>query len=166
MATEDRYANIASATVTESGTGTLTFQEILTNVGPVVKVGMLLDEINYHIPAAEITKLVGDGDEIRMGWTVSNQVTDLEDFTDRRILHTASLIRKESGTPGNFAFHRNPMQYQFFPPLIHAERRIYLAVLGVSLASAVTVRSRIYYRTVDLTPQNFLELSQTFQLIG
>lgn len=162
---EDRFANRAGITVTESAAGTLTFQELITGVGFNTKKGMLIDEIDYYIPQATVALLVANPDEVRFGITSSTGVTDLEDATDSRILHSASFQRRESTAVG-VEHLKFPLVYQFFPSLIHAHIRIHLAILGVSLATVANVRVRILWRFIDLNDREIAELVQATLLQG
>jgi len=163
---EDRYANRLGITVTESAQGTLTFQELITGVGFQSKKGMLIDEIAYFIPIASTNLLIASNDIINFGITTTTGVTDLEDVVDSRILHSGSLQNVAIGTVGNFVHLRMPLVYQFFPSMIHAHIRIFLAVQSSSVASAVTVRVRVMWRFVDLKDAEIAELVQATLIQG
>jgi len=162
---EDRYANWAGISATESAAGTLTFQELLTGVGFNTGKGMLIDQIDYFIPTATVALMVADADLVRFGITSSVGVTDLEDVTDGRILHSATY-EKEFATAVGFIHIQMPLSYQFFPSLIHAFQRVHLAVQGISMASAATVRARLYWRFIDLKDREIAELVQATLLQG
>lgn len=166
----DRYANIATIEVTESAADTLTFQELRTNLG--IDSGrqkasaMIIDEIDYFLSTTTLNALDADQDRIHFAVTISNAVADLQDITDRRILHSGFLQRNDGGTAGNAMIFRMPLIYQFFPPLITAERAIFLAVLGGTTAIANVLRVRVYYRTVEISQGEFIELAEVFRLVG
>ncbi len=157
---EDRYANRAGITITESAAGVLTFQELVTGVGFGTKKGMLIDQIDYLMPNSTLALLVATGDRVNFGITISTGVTDLEDVTDLRILHSGFQEVRTFGTAGTALNVVQPHDYQFFPSLIHANIRIYLAVQAASLASPATIRARIYWRHIDLTDREVAELVQ------
>lgn len=166
----DRFANLASIEVTMSAADTITFQELLTGVGisgdRESAVGMKIDEIDFYPGRASFALMTTAADHIFMGLTVSNNVTDLDDITDRRILATASLTRVDLGVAASGGLIKLPIIAQFFPPIITAERRIYLGCSSVGLASAITLRCRIYYRREKLTKAELLELAETHLLVG
>ena len=166
----DKYANIATLEVTLSAANTLTFQEMQTNLGidPDRKkaVAMIIDEIDYLPGTTSLTEMTAANDRIDMSITISNNVPVIVDITDRRILHSATIVRLDGGTAGNFILQRTPFSYQFFPPLITAEKRIYLGCMSAGLASAMTLRCRIYYRTVAIDQADFIELAEVFRLVG
>lgn len=163
---EDRYANWAGIAAVETAAGTIAFQEKLTAVGFGSKKGMLIDQIDYFIPAASVVLIIANSDLIRFAITSSSGVTNLEDTTDSRILHSGQVTFHGVGTVGNFQLQIAPISFQFFPSLIHAHQRLFLAVQGVSLASVITVRARLYWRFVDLNDREIAELVQATLLQG
>ena len=163
---QDSYANIMAAEVVESAAGTITFTEMLTGAGFGSNRGMVIDEIDYFIPQATATLMDADNDRLHYGLTLSSGVTDLEDSSDTRILHSAGLNIMAIGTAASGVIMFNPQVYQFFPPLIHGQPRIFLAIVSGALASAATIRVRIYWRYVDLTPAAILEIAETFAVVA
>ena len=166
----DRYANIATFDVTETAAGTLTFAELRTSAGidasRKTATALLVDEIDYFIGVAAYADMTSNGDDILMAITISSSVTDLQDMADSRILHSNIVTRVDFGTAGSAQLVKAPLVSQFFPPLITAERSLFLGVVSAGLASAVNVRARVYYRTVQLTDGEFLELAEVFRLVG
>ena len=169
-ALRDRYANIMTFDVVESSAGVITFAEVQTNVGIDASrrsgVAILIDEIDYYLTQSQYALLLADNDAIQFGVTISSGVTNLDDFTDRRILHADSVFWSEGGVAASHTIVHGNSKNQFFPPLIMAERQIFLAVLGVSLASVVRLRARVYYRTVQIDANQFVEIAEVFRLVG
>lgn len=163
---EDRYANILSGEIQTPTANTIAFQEFTTGVGLQSKQGMIIDQLDYFPSTTSVTEMTAVGDTINYGFTVSNGVTTLEDFTDRRIIHSAKLVRTDFGTAAAAQLLSMPLSYQFFPPLVIAEPRIYLAAASVGLANANLLRARMYFRFIELTDRNILEIAQSFTLIG
>jgi len=163
---EDRFANQVGLQVTESSAGTLTFKEQLTGTGFSTGQGFLFDEIDYFIPNDTLKLVIGQNDLILMGITTSTGVTDLEDVTDSRIIHSAAHVAQVVGTAGTFFVHKQPDRNQFFPPLILGGQRFYLAVQSASIASPATVRARVYWRFVDLKKETIAELVHNTLLQG
>lgn len=167
---EDRYANIATITVVSSSANAITFAELRTNVGIDSSrnkaIAMIIDEIDYHPTVSSLLEMTTSGDRIDYGITISNAVDSLNDASDRRILHNGFLQRFDFGTAGSGQLTEVPLVYQFFPPIPTAERSLYLGIDTNGLTSAATLRVRIYYRTVELTNSEFLELAEVFRLVG
>ena len=160
---QDRFANIAMVSATESGVTTLTYKELLTGVSLGASIGILIDQIDYFIPNTAFNSLVDDGDGLQIAWCVSDTPTALV-ADDRSIIHMMEMT-KELLTSG-VAIDLSPKVFQFFPPIIRASPRLYLAVLGVATAAALTVQSRLYFRYIDLTTQEYLELAETGLVLG
>ena len=164
----DRFANIATISVLESAAGTLTFQALNTNMGFLGRrdqaLAMAIDELQYFSPASEVQKMSASTDAIRLALCVSNQVTDLEDISDRRILHSSMLTRLDFGTAASGWMFAMPLVHQFFPPLITAERTIFLGVKTTGLTGAGTHHLRILFRIETLTGAELVELAEVFRL--
>lgn len=162
---EDRYANLAGIAVTEAAAGTIEFQEKLTAAGFGSRKGWLIDEIDYFPTQATLDDIVVSGDILRMALTSSTGVTDLEDITDSRVIHSCYRA-VQTNTSVGFQQYQVPFVYQFFPSKIIALQRIYLAVQGVSLAAVATLRATIHFRFIDLTDREITELVQATLLQG
>lgn len=169
-ALRDKYANIMTFQVTETAAGALTFATVETNVGidssRKTGVAILIDEIDYYFKMADINLLAAEPDSIRMGLTISSGVTDIQDYQDRRILHSALLGVNTLGAQASGELVKMPMPYQFFPPLIMAERQIHFGIQSASLASAASGSCRVYYRTVQIMAEEFVEIAEVFRLVS
>ena len=163
---EDRFANIAAARVTESAAGTITFTEMLTGISLGQGVGMLIDQIDYYVGFGTLEDVVDLADRLHVFVGSSDDVTDPAVMTDRRILHSMGMTGVMVGAVVSLTHEYRPRVYQFFPPLIIAAPRLYLGILGVSLASPAVADVRIYFRYVGLSPQQYLELAESFVLTG
>ncbi len=167
---EDRYANIATISVTMSALNTLTWQELRTNVGVAAgrgkAIAMLIDQIDYFLSAAMIAEMTTAADRIDFGVSISNAVDDLNSFTDRRIVHSGYYLRTDQGAAAAAEFALQPFSFQFFPAIPLAERSLYLGAGSVGLASAGLINARIYYRIAELTDSELLELVEVFRLVG
>lgn len=167
-AIRDRFANIASIQTTESAANTLTFNSLATNMGFLGRrdqaLAMVIDELQWFPSAATLKDLVDQADSFVMALTVSNGVTDLSDLTDRRILALIQFVPLMVGAVVSLALIVQPFRHQFFPPLITAERTLYLGVQGASLAAAAVAQLRILFRVETLTSGELVELAEVFRL--
>ena len=164
---EDRFANLASVTVTEATPGTLAYAELLTGISIGAGIGLLLDKIDYIFSIGTINDIILPTHYVKAGWFTSKNSTDF-DFNDRRLismiaLHGGPTIGTNAGS-GNFI--RQPADVNFSPPLIIASPRLFLGVLGGAIAGAANVISRIYFRYQPLSDKEYLELAETFVLVG
>jgi len=164
---QDRYANIAAAQVVMSGADAETFTELITGISLGQGKGMLIDQIDYHVAQAALEDLVATGDSLQMGWTTSNVAGSLG-LTRRTTIHIAQLMSGPIiGTPASAGLPISlPLVYQFNPSMIVATPRLYLAADSNSLAAAASVTSRFYFRYIDLTTREYLELAEAYVLVG
>lgn len=166
----DKYANIATISVQQSAADTITFQELRTNLGVMSgRLGaqaMLIDQINYYYSVTAPALMTTAADLIQGAVTISNVPPSLGDAADRRILDMNQLQRVDWGVAASGQMLEMPRIHQFFPPLILAERSIYLGVNSSGLASAITLNVRIYYRTVEISNTELIELLEVFRLVG
>jgi len=163
---DDRFANIAASTLIAPAADTIAFQEILTGISLGQRMGMIIDQIDYFPASATIRELVDNTDLLLFGLTSSNDVDNLWDTADRRVIHSMELLALVSGVPATMVTMKAPYTYQFFPPIIIAAPRLYLSIQGAGMAAAGTIRMRLYFRFIELAAQEYLELAETFVLTG
>ena len=160
---EDRFANLASAEVTESAAGVMTFAELLTGISIGAGIGILFDKISYQLNISSIADILASGDAIQCGWFTSSDAVAFN-YNDRRLID--SMILQTPPVIGAVASSGQPVLmpviHDFSPPLIIASPRIFLGALGVSLGNPVNVISRLYFRYQPLTPVEYLELAEAF----
>ena len=160
---EDRFANILMAQVVMSAANTITFKEILTGISLGMGIGMLIDQIDYHVPRATVAELLTTVDTLHIGFTVSDGLVDLS-ADDRQVIHMTELA--QTLTTSGVVQVVSPLSHQFFPPIIRAAPRLFLACNTAGFASAATVQARMYFRYIDLSTQEYLELAETGLVIG
>lgn len=161
----DQYTNLASSEVTESAAGTLTLVELLTGISLGGGIGMLIDQIDYQFSAAALELVVAASDSLSAGWFTSNAPTAF-DLNDRRQIHQMSVSQALVGAVVSQTHFIQPFTFSFSPAMIFANPRLYLAIRGLNLAAVGFVVSRIYFRYIPLTPQQYLELAEAFILVG
>lgn len=160
--TNDRFRNVLSAEVISSAANTLTFAEVQTGASLGMRLGVIVDAIDFYPTHAAINEMTQLADQIIMAWTTSDQVSDLEDEADSRILDVLRFSRHDLGTAGSGVFLALPFHRDFTPPLIVAAPKLFLAVHTGGLASAATLRSRLAFRFTPLSAQEYLEIAETF----
>lgn len=168
----DKFANVASIEVTLTSANILTYAPLATNMGFLGRrdqaLAMAIDEIQYSPGRIGVGLMTTTADAIIMALTDTNTnaALDLQDMTQRTILDFASLVRLDLGTAAGGQIIELPMRKQFFPPLITAQRTLYLAVLSVGLANPITSTLKILFRVETLTGAELVELSESFRLTG
>jgi len=162
---EDRFANVFSAEVVQSAANTLTFAEMNFGITLRDRVAVVIDQL-YWIPSnGSLILMTATGDMIQYALTVSDQVSDIQDLQDRRIMAFHNNFRFDAGTAANALLVQTPFVQEFSPPLIVLPNRMFIAVNSVGLASAATIRLRMHYRTVSITQdQQLIEVLESFQL--
>ena len=162
---EDRFANVFTAEVVQSATNVLTFGEMVFGITLRDRVAVVIDELYFYLSAAGLALMTAVSDSISMGITVSDQVSDITDLADRRILYTQILIRADFGTAAAAQFIRMPLKESFSPPVLALPNRFYFGVDSAGLASVLTARLRMHFRTEKITQdQQLIEVLETFQL--
>jgi len=158
----DLYANMGTTTVTLNG-ATIVFSELQTGISLGQGMGIIIDQFDYYFPFDNIDGLA-TGEQMIAAWTTSNSITSLS-VTNRAVIHNSIMGRVDMGTAASGQILQQPNQHKFTPPIIVAAPRIYLACKGVS-GQSNTISSRILFRYLKLTPQEYLELAETFILVG
>jgi len=162
---EDRFANIFSSSVTQASANSFTFTQLEFGIGIRDKLAIVFDEIYVFLRTSEIALMTALSDRITLAWTISDAVTDPNDYSDRRIIYSMELQRADFGTAASGAFLRMPLKESFAPPMIVLPTRLFFGVASAGLAAAITVRSRLHFRTVPMTTEQQLnEVLEAFQL--
>lgn len=162
---EDRFANVFTAELTMATANTTAFIEMAFGITLRDRIAIAIDEFYFYVAAAALAEMTTAGDAIILAVTVSDQVTNLSDLGDRRILYQTTLSRRDFGTAAAAQFLVMPIKMSFAPPMIALPNRIYFAVNTIGLASVAVVRMRMHYRTVSITQdQQLIEVLEAFQL--
>ena len=166
----DRYSNIASIGVTQSAANSITFAELLTGISLGQGIGMVIDQIDYYIDTV-LVDMILNTDRIAVAWTVSSAPPSLllsSAVADSRIIHLATMAEPADGVANNS--NTNPMifpiSFQFFPGLIVASPRLFFGIHSTGFTGNRSAQSRLYFRYLDLTSQEYLELAEAFILVG
>lgn len=162
---EDRFANVFNGTVTMSAPDTLTFAELVFGITLRDRIAIVIDELFYWVGIPVLTEMTAVADALSFGITTSDQVTNLNNPSDRRIINLERISRSDFGTAAGGQFVRQPFHRPFSPPIILLPNRIFFGMASAGLASAATGYVRIHFRTVSITQdQQLIEVLETFQL--
>lgn len=164
FSTDDRFQNVLTAQVLASAANVLTFAEVQTGASLGLGLGLVIDTMDFWPNNTSLAEMTAANDRIVMAWCTSDQVDDLEDPSDSRIIHAMSYARRDAGTAANALFQLTPFHHEFTPPRIVAIPRVYLATISAGLASANRVFARLGFRYIKLTDKEYLELAETFLL--
>ena len=166
----DKYSNVAAVAVTQAAANVQAYQELLTGISLGQGVGMVIDQIDYW-PSSLFAEIVASTDGASIAWTVTTAAANLlsgSAKTDSRVIHQTDLSPAAAGVAVNSITHPivSPLTYQFFPGLIVAAPRLYLSLQTTGFAAVATAQSRIYFRYLELSSQEYLELAEAFILVG
>lgn len=162
---EDRFANVFTAELTLSAANTLTFAELNFGITLRDRVAIVIDELYYFFNTAAYGLMTTAADVIAVGITVSDQVTDISDMGDRRILSGKRITRVDFGTAASGGLVDEPFKESFSPPLIALPNRLFLGMVTAGLAATIVCQLRMHFRTVTITQdQQLIEVLESFQL--
>lgn len=164
----DQYVNIINGLVIESGANTFTTGAAMDfGIGFGSGVGILIDKITYYIdPGGGTPAAVADA--WRFGLAVRDDLTTmLLALGQQAIIHSCAVVPSLLITSGaaEVVF---PLVFDFDPPIITVGNRgrLFPIVHSVSLSVAVTMQCRVYFRYIPLKPSDYLELAESFNLVG
>jgi len=162
---EDRFANVFTAQVVQTAANALTFAEMNFGITLRDRVAIVIDTLYFYLRRTDLLLFTAVGDEIVCALTVSDQVTNLADLADRRILAAKWLDRMDFGTAAGAEMVTIPMEISFSPPLIALPNRLFFGVDSTGLAAVTIVQMRMHFRTVSITQdQQLVEVLEAFQL--
>ncbi len=164
MAAEDRFANIFTATVTETAAQALTFTEMNLGITLRDRIALVIDELYFYPTIASLLLMTTSGDLIQMAITISDSVTNIGDLTDRRIIYDELIGRLDFGTAASGTLLRTPIKASFAPPIIVLPTRLFFGIDSVGTATPVSATLRMHYRTVSVTSdRQIIEVLETLQ---
>ena len=164
----DKFANLAYGFVLESGANTITFSEIQTGVSIFEKIAWIIHRILWFPYYSSMNLMLDSGDQIQMALVVNSKMTSLGlDDPSLLDLHIAGLGNvgvAASGFPVAcpvvHEFNNLPGGGIIVPP-----KPLYVAAMGVSLASAVSVACRIEYTHKALATEDYWELVEARRIV-
>ena len=162
----DKFPNVAFAQTIESAATTLTFSEINFGMTAFDKKAMIVHEVHYYFGQHDL--LVADNDYVQASLTTHNQMTGIS-LADPSVFDMIEFWLLNRGTPASAAYGHRPYVRKFSDlpggGLLVPLGKIYLAVEGVSIATAATVSARLYFTLKDLKPEEFWELVEATRII-
>ncbi len=162
---EDKYANVFNAEVTLSAANTLTFAPLQFGIQLRDRIGIEIRELFYWYTDAALLEMTTAGDSLTWALTRSDQITDINDVGDDRIIDVHTMTRMDFGTAGSGQFQERPLKKSYNPPLLVLPTRLHFAARTAGLASAAVMRMRMHFTTVSISQDAILkELLETFEL--
>jgi len=165
----DIFVNRASVKVVQTSINTLVFNKLDTSISLHEKVAWIIHRIEYWIDKGTIAQLLAIGDLIWVGFTSSDQLSDLN--PDRAAMIDARMyLTQVVGAAADFEIVECPIISDFttFPGggLLTPPEPLYLGLFTYSLTAVATLRARIYYTMKQLTKEDYWDLVETTRLTG
>lgn len=159
--TKDAYANVAFGTCTQSAINTLTFAQIQFGVGLFEGRALIIHRIEWNPTFANLREIVAATDSLTMALTTSNRMTGISDLSDPAIVSQNAII----GIGVAVEPTRLPIlaDYSSLPgggKLLPANP-LFVAVNSGGFAAVCTIRCRLDFSFVELSPQDYLEVIQS-----
>ena len=165
---DDKFANIAFISVTETGPNTLTFKKLETGIAPFEKVAFLINRIEYFF-SDTVATFAAANDILELGLSASDQFTD-PSINNSAIIDYNEIMRIDFGTAANAFYRHQPYikDYSDLPGggILVAPNPLYLWAKGTSLGNATTDAVRMYYTVRTLKTEDFWELVEMRRMIG
>lgn len=162
---KDQFAQIAYLSVTESAATTLTFEELSIAAELDKKKAMVIHRIEYNVAGGSLALLIAAGDQITCGLSLSNSITSTS--LDKAEVFDRINIFYSAGLPAGGIMEPIDRRFTDMPGggLLVPVKKLFLFTQGVSIASATTVQARIWYTIKNLSPADYLELADAFQIL-
>lgn len=163
------FANMAALSVQESALNTLTFKKLDAQISINEKIAWLINRLEIFVDISA-GQLNATGDAISVALTRSNLVTNLLDMTEGSILWNAFMQRQDFGAAATMILLQEPFTWDFstFPGggLITPPTPLYGAVKGTGCVAANLVQIRLWYQTLELTPEQYWQLVESVRIIA
>lgn len=164
----DQFANLAVIKVVESAANTLTFKKLETGISLFEKIAWIIQRVEYYSQILA-TVFDGTGDKLTVALTSTDQLTSLA-FENNALIDHLSIQRSDWGAAATAILQMQPLVKDFTNlsggGIIVPPNPLYLGAVGSGLLAATTSWCRIYYRTIELTPDQYWELVEARRIIS
>lgn len=164
--TGDKYVNQAVIEATESAANTLTFKKLETGISLFEKVAWLIERVEYFFSDYG---LLGTTDSVTFALTTTDQMASLS-LKNAAVIDYMNILDLNDGAPATSFRIIQPTTKDFSQMsgggLLVPPNPFYLGIVGVGLASPATVTAKIFYTTVQLTPDEYWELVESRRIIS
>ena len=165
---DEKFANIAFITVTESASNTLTFKKLETGIAPFEKVAFLINRLEYFF-SDTVATFAAANDILELGLSASDQFTDPK-ISNSAIIDYNEIMRVDVGTAASGWYRHQPYikDYSTLPGngILVAPNPLYLWAMGTSLGNATIDSVRMFYTVKQLKQDEFWELIEMRRMIG
>jgi hypothetical protein len=165
---QETYSNKFFGSVTQSAANTLTFSEITTNVDIFAKVAWVVERLEWYIDATSLTYF-GFGDTAQMALTASDNIATLL-LSNPSVIDLLEITIIEYGTSATCKVWEKPIVRDFSQMggggMIIAPRPLYVGAVSVGLSDIGTFSCRGFFRQIQLTPDEYIELVDFYRIVS
>lgn len=165
---QDKFAQLALISVTESAANTLTFKKLETGIPVTSRVAWIINKIEYTISSLVASIFGANTDSLSFGFGVNNGIA-APTLLEETIFDFNTIQRADLGTAASGFFTVQPINKDFstLPSggILVPPNPLYLFAKGSALEAATTVYARLWYSVLEMAPQDYLELVQARQVI-
>jgi hypothetical protein len=160
---QDEYPNVAYAALTQSAANDLSFERIDTSISVHDKIGWELLSAEYIFSTNIIELMTATGDYINFGLILDN-TTSAVTYDDRNVVDYNRIDRNDCGAAADNVIFLNHLPIkrnfimEFGGPLLVLPVRLYMYIKTNGLASAATIKVRIYYKLKSLDDRDYSEI--------
>lgn len=164
---QDKYPQLARASVTMSAANTLTFNQLNTGIGVQDRLAWIIHSLEYYPSVGTMGEMTADGDYIELALSSTNGLTSLA--TGRaQLFDLFRILVTHEGTAADSHYHKFPIlrDFSYLPGggLLIPANNVYFGMTSNGLASAGVMEVRIRYSQVQLKDADFWELVQATQI--
>lgn len=166
---KDTYANMAYLACVESAAATLTFDQLTIATSSLLdkKYGLLINRADFEM--FPFSTLNSDTDSFTVGITVSDSITDLA-LSRAEVIIRQGWQRTDFGVAASGALQLKPTVRDFSTMpgggiLVPADR-LFIGVVGVGTATAITGVCRLYYTVVELSADDYWQLVESRRILS
>lgn len=169
-ASNDKFANYAVLTCTESAANTLTFKKLETGISLTEKVGWIINRIEYYLTHLNTTVFNAAGDAFYYGLALSNgfsvPAVDRNEIIDYN-QHEFQIYGAAAST-GEFVRRPLVKDLSTLPGggILIPPAPLYLYAMGSGLTAANGVTARIHYTMISLKTEEFWELVEARRVLS
>jgi len=164
----DLFTSQAELTVTESASNTLTFTKLETGLSVYDKIGWVIARVEWRPSSGTYALFNGTGDVLDCALTMSNGLTALSE-SDPAIYNFRKFLRLDFGTAANASIFSSTYidDFSTLPGggLLVLPNPLYLGIKGTGLTAGATMFTRIFFKAIELSDQDYFNLVQARQLL-
>lgn len=166
---QDKFDQYMTLGVTMSAANTLTFAEVAVGISLFDYAGFLLTRIEYTPGGASYHEVLTTADSMTVAVCGSNTITDLN-VTRPEVYDRINVITIPNGTPASAWVQTLPEIHDFTGMqqggILVPAQNVYIGMLSTGFVAAGTCTIRMWYRVLEMTPADYIELAQRLRVLS